>query len=80
VKTMLIMVVVSAFLILGCARFDRAYLGSHGPSIQLHPDIHVDASKDQECLTCHHPDSAQGTPSPHPKFKGCLKCHNDPVL
>jgi hypothetical protein len=61
----------------GCAW--KAYLGSHGTSIRLHMDIHEDVYKDIQCLECHHPDVTdfEGPFSPHPNFKGCLKCHND---
>jgi hypothetical protein len=34
-------------------------------------------TRDVQCLECHHPDHAQGPPTPHPDFTGCLKCHND---
>jgi hypothetical protein len=34
-------------------------------------------TRDDQCLECHHPDHAQGPPTPHPDFTGCLKCHND---
>jgi hypothetical protein len=55
-----------------------AYLGFHGHSIKLHPDVHSGVSEDHECLDCHHPDKEiQGPPTPHPGFSGCIKCHND---
>ncbi|MFH0726181.1 MAG: cytochrome c3 family protein [Pseudomonadota bacterium] len=61
---------------IGCAY--RHYMGFHGPSIKRRPDIHAGITKDQECLECHHPDkSPQGPPTSHPRFAGCLKCHND---
>lgn len=60
------------------AVFSCAYMGFHGRSIKLHPDIHKGVSEDHECLECHHPDKEpQGPPTPHPKFTGCIKCHND---
>ena len=78
-KTALLFVLLSAFLIFGCAHFDRAYLGFHGASVRLHPNEHMDVHEDHECLFCHHTDNAQGPPTPHPQFKGCLNCHNDPI-
>ncbi len=63
------------FFVTGCAY--RYYLGFHGPSIRLSPDVHESVTQDKECLECHHPDNADGPPTPHPKFIGCLKCHND---
>ena len=63
----------------GCNGY-RAYLGSHGKSVRLHPDVHESSfTTDRQCLECHHPDHSQGPSSPHPGFKGCLKCHNDAV-
>ncbi len=62
----------------GCAY--RYYLGFHGPSIRMYPDIHEEVTRDEECLACHHPDrNPSGPPTSHPEFTGCLKCHNDPV-
>jgi hypothetical protein len=64
----------------GCAY--RHYLGMHGPSIRHAPDIHdVSVTDDADCLGCHSPDNRQdGTPATsHPGFKGCIKCHNDPL-
>ena len=56
----------------------RHYLGFHGPSINLHPDIHSGFSRDTECLECHHPDkSGKGPQTSHFNFTGCLKCHAD---
>ena len=65
--------------VFGCYGY-QAYMGMHGKSIKLHPDVH-DASMtaDSQCLECHHPDHAVGPPTPHPNFTGCLKCHNDEV-
>ncbi|MCP4367638.1 MAG: hypothetical protein GY797_05930 [Deltaproteobacteria bacterium] len=61
---------------IGCGHL--AYLGIHGKSIKSSPDIHQSAVTDEQCLECHHPDSEEeGPASPHPHFKGCLKCHND---
>lgn len=59
----------------GCAF--RRYLGLHGPTIQSVPDPHSGVSTDAQCLSCHHPQNPVGTPTTHPRFKGCLKCHND---
>ena len=60
----------------GCAY--RYYLGMHGPSIRVFPDIHQGVTEDEDCLGCHHPDrDPEGPPTTHPGFKGCLKCHND---
>jgi len=60
----------------GCAY--RYYLGIHGPSIRLYPDVHAGVTEDKECLACHHPDRGpEGPPTSHPNFEGCLKCHND---
>jgi len=65
--------------VLGCSGYG-AYLGLHGKSIQLHPDVHDSSmTEDSQCLECHHPDHAEGPPTPHPGFTGCLKCHNDAV-
>jgi len=61
----------------GCSY--TAYLGLHGSSIRLHPEIHESVTLDRECLECHHPERAEGPPSPYPTFKGCLKCHNDEI-
>jgi hypothetical protein len=60
---------------LGCGHM--AYLGVHGRSIRLYPDIHESVEKDAQCLECHHPDNPVGPVSPHPEFTGCIKCHND---
>jgi len=60
----------------GCAY--RHYMGFHGPSIRLHPDIHEGVTEDRQCLECHHPDrNPVGPPTSHPQFTGCIKCHND---
>lgn len=59
----------------GCAH--TAYLGFHGKSVKAFPEIHASVQSDAQCLECHHPDNAQGPPTPHPNFTGCLKCHND---
>ncbi len=56
----------------------RYYLGIHGPSIRLHPEVHQGFKMDSECLRCHHPDrDPVGPPTTHPGFTGCLKCHDD---
>ena len=60
----------------GCAY--RHYVGLHGPTIWTYPDIHDGAAKDTDCLGCHDPDqNPTGPATSHPRFKGCLKCHND---
>jgi hypothetical protein len=65
-----------AICVSGCAY--RHYLGMHGPSMKAFPDIHQGVTEDQDCLSCHDPDqNPTGTPSTHPHFIGCLKCHND---
>ncbi|MCK5661925.1 MAG: hypothetical protein KAI17_00495 [Thiotrichaceae bacterium] len=64
-----------ALLLLGCNHM--AYLGIHGKSIQLYPDIHESVVDDVQCLECHHPDNLEGPVSPHSEFTGCIKCHND---
>ncbi len=62
----------------GCAY--RYYLGMHGPSIRNSPEVHEGVIEDSECLECHHPErDPEGPPTTHPKFVGCLKCHNDPI-
>lgn len=61
----------------GCAY--GYYLGLHGPTIRMYPDVHESATRDEQCLACHHPDHAEGPPTSHPNFTGCLKCHNDDV-
>lgn len=64
----------------GCAY--RNYLGMHGPSLRTYPEIHDAAiTDDADYLGCHSPDNRQNaTPATsHPGFKGCLKCHNDPI-
>jgi len=65
----------AALSFLGCGHM--AYLGLHGRSIKLYPDVHESAVADSKCLECHHPDNPDGPASPHPDFKGCIKCHND---
>jgi hypothetical protein len=67
--------IAGAMLIGGCAH--TAYLGFHGKSVNAFPDIHAGVTRDVQCLECHHPDHAQGSPTPHPDFTGCLNCHND---
>ena len=60
---------------IGCGHL--AYLGMHGKSIKSFPEIHQSAVTDAQCLECHHPDNPEGPVTPHPHFKGCIKCHND---
>ncbi|MBN1905160.1 MAG: hypothetical protein JW927_08700 [Deltaproteobacteria bacterium] len=75
-KHLQIILIVSMLIVSGCAY--RHYMGLHGPSIKAYPDIHENVTKDEECLSCHHPDkNRQGPATSHPGFKGCLKCHND---
>jgi hypothetical protein len=65
---------------ISAALFGCAYMGFHGKSIRAYPDIHANVRTDQECLECHHPDKdPQGPPTPHPRFTGCIKCHNDEI-
>lgn len=60
----------------GCAY--RYYLGMHGPTVKVFPDIHQGVTEDRDCLECHHPDRKTEAPrTSHPQFTGCLKCHND---
>ncbi len=66
---------VAVLVFSGCGHL--AYLGMHGRSIKLYPDIHESVEADAQCLECHHPDDPQGPVSPHPVFTGCIKCHND---
>ena len=74
----MLVLLVSLSIPFGCAY--RYYLGFHGPSIKLHPEVHDGLTQDGECLECHGPDSnSDGRPTTHPDFKGCLKCHNDEV-
>lgn len=64
----------------GCAY--RYYLGLHGPSRNNFPDAHLEGmTEDSQCLGCHAPGTASDAipATTHPSFKGCLKCHNDPV-
>ncbi len=73
---LLLMVFLPVF---GCYGY-RAYLGLHGKSIRLFPDEHEAVTEDRECLECHHPNnSEEGSPTPHPNFKGCINCHNDEI-
>ncbi len=75
----LLLVTLLLVFLTGCAY--RYYLGMHGPSIRQHPEVHKGATKDQQCLKCHDPKlkDAQGPPTTHPQFTGCIKCHNDAV-
>ena len=76
-RTILLLIVVLS--VSGCYGY-RAYIGLHGKSIRLYPDIHDAVTEDRECLECHHPDnSEEGPPTPHPNFKGCINCHNDEI-
>ncbi len=61
----------------GCAY--KAYMGIHGSSIKLYPEVHENITEDKQCLDCHHPDIAEGPVTPHPGFQGCIKCHNDEI-
>jgi len=74
--TLLLMLLLSVF---GCYGY-RAYMGLHGKSIKLYPDVHESSfTEDSKCLECHHPDHPQGPPSPHPNFTGCIECHSDEI-
>jgi hypothetical protein len=66
-----------ALAISGCSY--KAYMGMHGRSIKLHPDIHDNVIEDKQCLECHHPDISEGPATPHSDFTGCIKCHNDEI-
>lgn len=55
----------------------KAYLGLHGPSIKLHPDMHGDIKSSDDCLECHDPADPSAPPTQHKDLGGCLKCHND---
>jgi hypothetical protein len=56
----------------------RHYMGLHGPSIKAYPLVHSGFKEDKTCLMCHSPESdAEAPKTSHPKFTGCLKCHND---
>lgn len=71
-------ILIGSVVMSGCAY--RHYMGLHGPTIQRLPDKHASVSEDYQCLSCHHPDRDPiGPPTSHPGFKGCLKCHNDPL-
>ena len=70
-----VLLIGATLFFLGCGHM--AYLGAHGKSIRLYPDIHEYVEKDAQCLECHHPDNPDGPVSPHPDFTGCIKCHND---
>lgn len=77
-KTMkrVIFVGIALALLGGCAY--RYYMGLHGPSVRMTPEVHEGVAKDADCLGCHHPDrDPEGPPTSHPQFTGCLKCHND---
>lgn len=68
--------IVLNIILAACAH--RYYLGFHGPTVKTSLDIHSGFTKDAECLGCHgEGEESQGTPTSHPQFKGCLKCHND---
>lgn len=75
-KIFMLFLIASLLVMCGCAY--KHYLGMHGPSIKAYPDIHKGMTKDAQCLACHDPHiDTQGTPTSHPGFKGCLKCHDD---
>jgi len=74
--------VVTLFLLISaCATTGLYYLGFHGPSIKQFSEVHEGIRKDQECLECHglNADDLDGSPTTHPQFVGCLKCHNDEI-
>jgi hypothetical protein len=73
------MICIVLLLILGGCAY-RHYLGLHGSSIRMYPDVHAGVREDRQCLECHHPEkNPTGPPTSHPEFTGCLKCHNDPA-
>ena len=79
-KTLTLVALAFAVSSTGCAY--RYYLGLHGPSIGNMPEIHSEVMKDDaQCLKCHGQENSSGEapPTSHPGFKGCLKCHNDPL-
>lgn len=65
----------ATLVFLGCGHM--AYIGMHGRSIRLYPDVHESVVEDSQCLECQHPDNPKGPASTHPNFKGCINCHND---
>lgn len=70
------LIALTGLVLTACAH--RYYLGMHGPSIKAYPDIHSGFTTDAECLGCHGPGKeSEGRATTHPKFTGCLKCHND---
>ena len=75
-RIMSFLIIAAMLIICGCAY--RHYLGMHGPTMRVFPDLHEGVTEDRQCLDCHGPDNdPQGTATSHPGFKGCLKCHND---
>jgi len=68
---------ITLLFLFGCGH--TAYMGMHGKSIKLSPGVHehINYIEDSQCLKCHDPDNPEGPACPHPKFKGCIKCHND---
>jgi hypothetical protein len=74
-KLFTFVIIISFVFLYGCAY--RHYLGLHGPSIKQYPDFHEGVTKDEQCLECHDPENNPvDSPTSHPYFKGCLKCHN----
>lgn len=74
--------VVALFLLISaCATTGLYYLGFHGPTIKQSSEVHEGIWKDQECLECHGPNAndSDASPTTHPQFVGCLKCHNDEI-
>ena len=75
-KKTIMLLMLATLLAYGCAY--RHYLGLHGPSIKAYPEVHRNASTDEQCLSCHHSEKKpRGPETSHPGFKGCFKCHND---
>jgi len=68
----------SALCAAGCAQ--RHYFGLHGPSVRRFPELHAGIKEDRTCLQCHDPQGdPSGPPTSHPRFVGCLKCHDDAI-
>jgi len=66
---------ITLLFLAGCGH--TAYMGMHGRSIRLSPEVHENIMEDSQCLRCHHADKPEVPLTPHPEFKGCIKCHND---
>ena len=68
-KKCTLIVVLCGFLLLISSCAYRHYLGLHGPSVKLYPDVHEGVTDGKECLECHHPDKEPtGPPNDAPEF------------